>query len=723
MKTSFNQKLFLFSLLLLAGIGFTGYVVYKSNQKLSESARWVQHTEQIIYESGNILSLTKDIQAAARGYAMTRDTDFLSPLYPAEADIFKNIERLRGLVKDNPSQLPRIDSLAWYARTRLDFSYKTIRVRNENGLQAALDLTATKEGKRYTDRIRQITADIQAEENVLLKARQQDNERSVRVFNRVWMGMFVLMAVFTILFFTAVGNYMLQQKKHAQEIKRWNDNLQQKINEIADFKALFESAPGLFLILLPDLVIDGVSDEYLTATMTKREEITGRHLFEVFPDNPDDAQADGVSNLRASLNTVLKTKAAHAMAIQKYDIRRTDGTFEERYWSPFNKPVLNAQGEVVYIIHSVQDVTQRIKDEAELLRATGEIKELYNKAPCGYFSVDANILMSNVNETLLQWLGYTAEEMLGKMKYEDLLSDESREQHLSTFETVFADYVKNGYVNDLEYVFKRKDGTTFPALVNSIAVLDDSGNFVSSRSTVFDYTERNKAEEKLKSVNKELEAFSYSVSHDLRAPLRAVHGYTQILLEDYQSKLDEEALRLMNNIMGNAKKMGQLIDDLLAFSRLGRKELMKQTISMQDMVANVCDELTIAEHSGKLEFVIGNLPKVQADAVTIKQVWVNLISNAMKYSKLKPKQVIEIGAQTNNHEITYYIKDNGAGFDMRYANKLFGVFQRLHTEQEFEGTGVGLAIVQRVIAKHGGRVWAEGKVGEGAVFSFALPRV
>jgi signal transduction histidine kinase len=229
-----------------------------------------------------------------------------------------------------------------------------------------------------------------------------------------------------------------------------------------------------------------------------------------------------------------------------------------------------------------------------------------------------------------------------------------------------------------------------------------------------------KAEEQLIETNKELESFSYSVSHDLRAPLRAIHGYTKMLKGNYETKLDSEGNRLMNNIINNAKKMGQLIDDLLAFSRIGRNELVKMNIPMHQLVTNLCNELKNEQADRTIEFRIGHLFPALADNTAIKQVWLNLISNAIKYSRQKEKTVIEIGSEIKGNEITYYIKDNGAGFDMRYADKLFGVFQRLHSEEEFEGTGVGLALVQRIIFKHGGRVWGEGKVNGGAIFYFTL---
>lgn len=225
----------------------------------------------------------------------------------------------------------------------------------------------------------------------------------------------------------------------------------------------------------------------------------------------------------------------------------------------------------------------------------------------------------------------------------------------------------------------------------------------------------------LEAANRELEAFSYSVSHDLRAPLRSIHGYMNIFAEEYGGKVDDEGKRLMKIIMKNGRKMGQLIDDLLMFSQLGRKELHKTMVSMTDMVREVWEEQTLTEKGRRnLELVLDELPPAVVDAATIRQVWVNLISNACKYSSHRETAVIEVGARWEGKKTIYYVRDNGAGFDMKYYDKLFGVFHRLHSDEEFPGTGVGLAIVHRVISRHGGAVWAESTVGEGTVFYFTV---
>jgi PAS domain S-box-containing protein len=225
----------------------------------------------------------------------------------------------------------------------------------------------------------------------------------------------------------------------------------------------------------------------------------------------------------------------------------------------------------------------------------------------------------------------------------------------------------------------------------------------------------------LESANKELGSFSYSVSHDLRAPIRAINGYAKILEEDYSEKFDPEGTKVLHSIMQNSKKMGQLIDDLLAFSKLGRKEVTVSQINMDDLVKLVREELLVEEGENIPEFNIKELPPAKGDQSLIKQVWINLISNAIKYSKYKIKTNIEIGAYEKDNFVVYNVKDYGAGFDMQYYDKLFGVFQRLHSQEEFEGTGIGLAIVQKIVHRHNGTVWAESILNEGTCFYFSLP--
>jgi len=234
--------------------------------------------------------------------------------------------------------------------------------------------------------------------------------------------------------------------------------------------------------------------------------------------------------------------------------------------------------------------------------------------------------------------------------------------------------------------------------------------------------ELNSQQVKLKAANEELEAFSYSVSHDLRAPLRAIDGFARILLEEHSNHLDQEGLRVLNVISNNVNKMGQLIDNLLAFSRLDRKEIETSHVSMNKLTDELIDEIKADFGERNVNFNIKPLPDSQGDRAMLREVLLNLISNAVKFTGEKDPAIIEILGSTNSDENIYSISDNGVGFNMKYADKLFKVFQRLHSSKQFKGTGIGLALAQRIVGKHGGRIWAEGAVGKGATFYFSLPQ-
>ncbi|HAY20698.1 MAG TPA: hypothetical protein DCY27_00710, partial [Desulfobacterales bacterium] len=228
----------------------------------------------------------------------------------------------------------------------------------------------------------------------------------------------------------------------------------------------------------------------------------------------------------------------------------------------------------------------------------------------------------------------------------------------------------------------------------------------------------------LEFANRELESFSYSVSHDLKAPIRAIQGFSRMLVSEHPAQLDKEGHRLLNVIVVNTQIMANLIDDLLALSRTGRHQIKKSSIDLAAMTRQDFERLRgeEAEAERDIRLTIQDLPQAWGDPSLLNQVVMNLLGNAVKYTRTRQTAVIEVGGYTRDGETVYYVRDNGVGFDERYAHKLFGVFQRLHSGKEYEGTGVGLAIVQRIIHRHGGRVWAEGKLNDGATFYFALPK-
>ncbi|TGL58982.1 hybrid sensor histidine kinase/response regulator [Leptospira sarikeiensis] len=798
-----------------------------------------------------------------------------------------------------------------------------------------------------------------------------------------------------------------------------------------DFRVLFESAPSLFLVLSPELKIVAVSDGYLKATLTERDKILGRGIFDVFPDNPDDPEATGVSNLRNSLLRALETKAQDTMAVQKYDVRRPEqdgGGFTVKYWSPINVPVLDKKGKVVYIIHKAEDITEFVllkqkgekqsemtealrskteEMETEIIRRSQELQEANKSlrdsekikseffanvshelrtplslilAPVESILSDKSKNLSSNQAQMLETVHNNSVRLLqmvnslldfskfeaGKMKVElepinvsnlirlilkdfepsaleksiriqtdlpssdlnilidrylferiifNLLSNALKFTPeggnifviLSFSEGILRLVVKDSGIGiseeDQKIIFKkfqqaegsstRRYGGTglglamvkeFSELLNGSVHLEskvgagssfavdipvsvsenkenhshsskilsqapkfsinefsmeeisessekpkvlicedneDLSRYISSLLSPFcriktakngkegfmyvlswapdlvlsdvmmpdtdgielckqikndpsasktivvlltalthreamlkgweakadEYlfkpfhpeeliirvksllsiaADRKKSLEwieqknfELEYANAELEAFSYSVSHDLRAPLRAIQGYTQMLLEDHSSVLDSEGVRFLNVLIESTKRMENLIDNLLEFSRIGKRELRNSTFDLTEVAESVVKQINDqTDHNA--EIIVHPLTNVTTDKDMMSYVFQNLISNAVKYSAKKENPRVEIGITETEKGKAFFVKDNGAGFDMKYYNRLFGVFQRLHRQDEFDGTGVGLAIVHRIVTRYKGSVWAEGKLGEGASFYFTL---
>lgn len=389
-------------------------------------------------------------------------------------------------------------------------------------------------------------------------------------------------------------------------------------------------------------------------------------------------------------------------------------------------------------INLIEDLTNEIekrKQAEELIKKSEQkFRNLFEHSPVGksMTSVDGTL---NVNKSFCRILGYSEVELKAK-NWKEISHPDDIDVTSQIVESLFKGEIIS---KRFEKRYIHKDGRTIFTDISTYLQRDSHGNPEFFITTINDITERKQLEREilklneeleikviertrqLESVNKELEAFSYSVSHDLRAPLRAIHSFTSILKEDYGEILDTEGRRICGIIESSTTQMGRLIDDLLAFSRVGRTEMISSKIDIARLVKTVFLELTTEDERHRIHFEVKKLPSANGDIVTLKQVWVNLISNALKYTSKNENVSISVESEQSESELIYFIKDNGVGFDMHYVNKLFGVFQRLHSTKEFEGNGVGLAIIQRIVTRHGGRVWAEGEVGHGATFYFTLP--
>ncbi|MBP7201437.1 MAG: PAS domain-containing protein, partial [Mesotoga sp.] len=442
-------------------------------------------------------------------------------------------------------------------------------------------------------------------------------------------------------------------------------------------------------------------------TGLKSIDVIGKHVTDVFPEDATTAKA------MASYRRVLQSGKPESSVFEYKSMRKTSILEINIY------PL----GEGISVF--ARDITEQKNAERKLEIERKKLRQILDYIPEGIYMVNESYDIEYANPVLIEMYG----PIEGKKCHEFFQEFDAPCPWCKN------DQILSGQPIRWERRSERS-GRIYDLI--DIPVFNDDGS-ISKLQVVHDITDMRTYQEKverlnvelearvaerttqLEAVNKELEAFAYSVSHDLRAPLRAVDGYSRIIEEDYVNVLDSEGLRLFGVIKRNIKKMDQLILDLLALSRVNRTELVKSKIDMIAMVNSLFNEVVTVELREKVKFTVQNLPEVYGDSVMMKQVWINLLSNALKFSATREVITIEVGGYSENGTNTYYVKDNGVGFNQKYANKVFEIFQRLHSSKEFEGTGVGLSIVQRIIHRHGGSVRAEGEENQGATFYFSIP--
>jgi PAS domain S-box-containing protein len=446
----------------------------------------------------------------------------------------------------------------------------------------------------------------------------------------------------------------------------------------------------------------------------QEHEVLGRILPLISEDKQDEY---GIVRERALRGETITDMETHR--------RKKDGSLIDVSLS--TAPLRDVQGHMVGSMAVCVDITQRKQMEAALQESEQRFRLFMHHFPGLAYIKDAATCVLFANQGFMTYLNISPIEILGKTNQE-VFPIEFAEQMTADDRRV----IGSGQSEEIEEHYGGRVWSTYKFILPRADRPPLLGGFT------LDITERTQAEEEIRRLNdelerrvvertaqleaavKELEAFSYSVSHDLRAPLRAIDGFTRILVEDYGPSLDAEGKRVCAVISDNARRMAQLIDDLLAFSRLSRADIRPMPLDMGALAEAAFYQLTTPESRERIEFRRGTLPPAMGDPTLIGQVWQNLLSNALKFSSKRERAIVEVGCQEGKNESVYYVRDNGAGFDMQYAGKLFGVFQRLHSEREFEGTGVGLAIVQRMIHRHGGRIWAESAPDLGATFYFTL---
>ena len=665
MKRGLRTSIVAASVALALAMGGVFAILLLSIGQLRASGDWASHSEQVVATANQLEIEVLDLETGLRGFIITRQERFLEPLNAALVALPRDTTALERLVSDSAQQEARAKAITGAGLSYISqYVRPTVAVARAN-LTKATAIVRTGAGKRRIDAIRGQFASFAAAENLLLLARRSTAHAAADRAVAVGVGGLIGVLLLILLFAGYLGRSI-----------------------IAPVRRVTASAAQLARGELSARALEGGGGEVAELGRT----------FNAMASSLQESRDE----LEKSQNVVLELQAA------ELEQQRTALSSE------------------------------RLRFEAVLEQMVGGV--LVAEAPSG------RILLASNQAELILGQPLRTELFDGHLPSSVPVADRHALEHP---ESPLARALRNGETTTaLAMDVSREDGTIVSVEVNAAPVKDEHDRIIAAVVTFHDVTDRNLAEDAIRSLNLQLErqnknlearhldleavnaeleaangelnAFSYSVSHDLRAPLRAIDGFSRIVLKDDEGTLTDAQRRYLGLVRDNTQVMGSLIDDLLSFSRLGTQALQRSTVHTAELVEQVESELAAGQNGRTIEFANGELPTVQGDPSMLRQVFVNLLGNALKYSRESEHIRVAVSSERRDGELVFLVRDNGVGFDMRYADKLFQVFQRLHRAEDYEGTGVGLAIVQRIITRHGGRVWAEGKPNEGATFYFTL---
>lgn len=698
MKASVENKILVGFVASVAALIVIGWLAYRTTDRLVTTDGLVAHTHEVIATLESGLAILTDAEAKQRAFLLTGDQQFLTDSQNAQDQINGWIEKVRTLTSDNPQQQQRLARLQVVITQRLAVLNNRIKLRQEGGIVAvSSDVTTLRQGQDLMNQVWQGITEMRGVEDQLLLQRQQTARTNAETSLLVIFIGSVLACTIGLAAILLIRRDLKLRALAEKEVQATRTMLESILNN-SPAVIFLKDKEGRYLF---------VNRRFAHIVGRTCEQIVGKTGFDLF--KKEIAQAAREHDL--------KVHDAKGPLEFEETVEYTDGPHTHL---AVKFPLRSLSGGTVAVCGISTDITERKRAEEERDRFFDLSRDLICLATFdGYFKT--------LNIAWERTLGFSREALMARpflefIHPEDVPSSQAEVKHLKEGkETV-----------NFENRFCCQDGSWRWFSWNARAAVPQRLIYATGR----DITERKRAQEQivklhsdlqkhaaqLEMANKELEAFSYSVSHDLRAPLRHIDGFVKLLQKQANEKLDERGQRFLHIIADSARQMGMLIDDLLIFSRMSRTELRHAKVSLDALVHEAIHGLQNETSGRPIQWTIASLPEVEADPAMLRQVWVNLIANAVKYSRPRTPAEIEIGCNTDDGEFVFFVRDNGVGFDMQYAHKLFGVFQRLHRAEEFEGTGIGLANVRRIIHRHGGRTWAEGKLDGGATFFFSLPK-
>jgi PAS domain S-box-containing protein len=688
MKWSIDRKTtagFGVALAALVGIGAFSFL---SLSRLKNTSNQVEHTYKVINKLGTLLSQLTDAETGQRGYLLTGELRYLKPYENAIASIDQNLDELQELTANNPDQQQHITQLSPLITFKLAELKETITLRQSQGYEAALRVVKTDRGKQAMEEIRAIVKVMEDEELQLLKQRsdEQQVQRTLLTILGSLIGVLSLAGAVLLL------NRNVFQRRQSEKTL---ESTEQKFRQMAEniHEVFWMSSADLSEVLY-------ISPAY--------QQIWGRTCESLYTNpksfleaiHPEDRERV-IANLQQNIKTEFDIE---------YRIIWQDGTV--RWIWDRSVPIYNQVGEVYRRAGIAQDISDR-KQAEQKIRFQSRLLDAVEQAVIAT-DLEGNIIYWNHYAEVLY--GWSAVEVMGRLVVDVVPAATTKEQAAKLMSRLQVGESWSG-----EFLVQRRDGTTFPAMVFDSPIYNEQGSLIGIVGVSVDITERKRAEEELQRSNAELQQFAYVASHDLQEPLRMVSSYTQLLAECYQGQLDAQADKFIAFATEGATRMQQLLEDLLDYSRVSRRPQPFEPINCTTILKDVLTDLAVTMQESSAVVTADSLPTVLGDRTQLRQLLQNLISNAIKFRREEPP-LVHISAEPQEDFWLFTVRDNGIGIDPQFAERIFVLFQRLHSRQEYPGTGIGLAICKKIVERHAGRIWVESHLGEGSTFYFTLPR-